>query len=363
MNRTLQLLIGGVLAAVTAVSGSVPSAWADEPEADAGDAIFYPMPPDRPRLQFLASYSNELDVSSKGRGGFRDFVFGGRDKEGSFINKPYGVAIHAGAIYVVDARGGGWGAFDIANGRAYFVRPSGGGKLRKPINMTIDADGTKYVTDTDRQQIIVFGPNDRYVTAFGDQGQFKPIDVAIRDERLYVTDAMNHKVHVLDKTSGETLFTFGEAGSRSGELFHPTNLALAPDGTILVVDTTNFRVQRFSADGEFVHEFGGQGVAPGRFARPKGIAIDRDSYIYVTDAAFNNVQVLDEKGGALMFFGGSSDGPDSMNMLTAVKIDYDNVPFFEQLAAPGFNIEYLVLLAGQYGTNKVVVYGFGSFEE
>jgi hypothetical protein len=183
MNRTLQLLIGGVLAAVTAVSGSVPSAWADEPEADAGDAIFYPMPPDRPRLQFLASYSNELDVSSKGRGGFRDFVFGGRDKEGSFINKPYGVAIHAGAIYVVDARGGGWGAFDIANGRAYFVRPSGGGKLRKPINMTIDADGTKYVTDTDRQQIIVFGPNDRYVTAFGDQGQFKPIDVAIRDER------------------------------------------------------------------------------------------------------------------------------------------------------------------------------------
>jgi hypothetical protein len=83
----------------------------------------------------------------------------------------------------------------------------------------------------------------------------------------------------------------------------------------------------------------------------------------VTDAAFNNVQVLDEKGGALMFFGGSSDGPDSMNMLTAVKIDYDNVPFFEQLAAPGFNIEYLVLLAGQYGTNKVVVYGFGSFEE
>ena len=64
-----------------------------------------------------------------------------------------------------------------------------------------------------------------------------------------------------------------------------------------------------------------------------------------------------------MFFGGPSEAPDSILLPTAVKIDYESVPFFEELAAPGFDIEYLVLLAGQYGTNKVVVYGFGSFEE
>lgn len=363
MKRTPLFLICRLFLIFGLVSGSGSLSWADETPVNAEEPLFYPLPPDRPRLQFLASYANELDVSAGSKSGFRDFLFGGRDKEGSFINKPYGVAIHAGAIHVVDARGGGWGVFDVANGRAYFVRPSGGGKLRKPINMTIDADGAKYVTDTDREQVIMYDPNDRYVAAFGEPGQFKPIDVAVQGDRLYVTDAMNHKVHVLDKRSGESLLTFGEAGSAPGQLFHPTNLAITEEGQILVVDTTNFRVQRFTADGEFVQEFGGQGVVPGRFARPKGIAIDREDHIYVTDAAFNNVQIFDEKGGALMFFGGPSDGPDSLNMLTAVEIDYDSVPFFEELAAPGFDIEYLVLVAGQFGTNKVVVYGYGSFDE
>ena len=57
--------------------------------------------------------------------------------------------------------------------------------------------------DTDRQQIVVYDPKDRYVTAFGEPDQFRPIDVAIADERLYVTDAMHHMVHVLDKQSGD----------------------------------------------------------------------------------------------------------------------------------------------------------------
>jgi len=363
MIRKIRLFSCGFLLVACLVSGPGSIVSADEPEPDVGGPILYPLPPDKPRLQFLASYANELDVSSTNKGGFRDFLFGGREKEGSFIEKPYGVAIHNGAIHVVDTRGFGWGVFDVANGRAYFVRPSGGGKLRKPINMTIDSDGTKYVTDTDRQQVVVYDAKDRYVAAFGEQEQFKPIDVAIAEDRLYVTDAMNHKVHVLDKRSGETVLTFGEAGSEPGQLFHPTNLTIAPDGSVYVVDTTNFRVQRFTQDGELIHEFGGQGVAPGRFARPKGIAIDRENYIYVTDAAFGNVQILDDSGGALMFFGGLSDGPDSLDMLTAVKVDYGSVPYFEGLAAPGFDIKYLVLVAGQYGTNKVVVYGYGSFDE
>jgi DNA-binding beta-propeller fold protein YncE len=363
MNRILQLTISGFLLAVCLSPYSGAIAWADDPETKTDAPLFYPPPPDRPRLQFLASYANELDVSSNSKGGFRNFLFGSREKEGSFIDKPYGVDIRAGAIYVVDTRGYGWGVFDVANGRTYFVRPSGGGQLRKPINITIDTDGTKYVTDTDRQQIVVYDPKDRYVTAFGEPDQFKPIDVAIAGERLYITDASHHKVHVLDKQSGDTLFTFGGAGSESGQLFHPTSITIAEDGSIYVVDTTNTRVQQFTADGEFISGFGGPGMAPGRFARPKGIAIDQANYIYVVDAAFNNVQVLDDRGGATMFFGGPSEAPDSILLPTAVKIDYESVPFFEELAAPGFDIDYLVLLAGQYGTNKVVVYGFGSFEE
>jgi DNA-binding beta-propeller fold protein YncE len=145
---------------------------------------------------------------------------------------------------------------------------------------------------------------------------------------------------------------------------HPTGITIASDGSVLVVDTSNFRIQRFNAEGEFEHEFGGQGTAPGRLGRPKGIAIDKEDQIYVVDAAFQNIQVMERKtGGALGFFGNAGKGPDSIGLPTVVKVDYDNVKYFEHLAAPGFIVEYLVLIVGQYTENSVVVLGYGSFDE
>ena len=64
-----------------------------------------------------------------------------------------------------------------------------------------------------------------------------------------------------------------------------------------------------------------------------------------------------------MAFGAAGLEPFNINMPTVVKIDYDNVALFEKYAAPSFEIEYLVLVASQFGPNKVVVFGFGEFRE
>lgn len=327
-----------------------------------GQPLFFPMPPNEPRLQFLEKYSSSLDVSTK-RSGFRDFVFGGEDKEAQLVQKPYGLALHDGAIYVVDTRGNGYGVFDIEKKRSRFIRPTGAGALAKPINITIDEDGTRYITDTDREQVLVFDADDRFQRAIGKPGQFKPVDVALAGDRLYVTDIRNHQVQVLDKNSGDTLATFGGAGSEPGQLFHPTNLAVAGDGTIYVSDTSNFRLQQFDQDGNFIREIGSIGNRPGTFSRPKGIDVDRDGRIYVTDAAFENIQVLGPDGGALMAFGKPGDEPADINMPAAIKIDYENVGYFRKFAAPNFDIQYLVVVASQFGLNKVVVFGYGDFRE
>ena len=76
-----------------------------------------------------------------------------------------------------------------------------------------------------------------------------------------------------------------------------------------------------------------------------------------------NVQVLNNDGSPLTFFGGPQESKGAINLPTVVKIDYDNVEYFKQYAAPGFEIEYLVLVASQFGQNKVVVYGFGEMSE
>lgn len=349
----LTLLAAGVL--FSAPTGLLYADSGDETE----EYLFYPLPPDLPRFQFLASFSSPLDVSS-GKSGFRDFVFGGEDKEDHLVEKPYGVAIHEGAIYVVDTRGAGWVVFDLANRRSAVVRPKGGGTLKKPINITIDDDGTRYVTDTEREQVLVYDRQNHLLKAYGEPGQFKPIDVAIAGDRLYVSDVMHHEVHVLEKSTGNTLLRFGGRGSEPGEFNNPTNLALAGDDTLYVVDTINFRVQQFTPEGEFIRQFGEAGAVPGTFSRPKGISVDREGHIYVVDSAFENIQVFAQDGGALMFFGAPGNGRDSINMPTAIKLDYDNVSHFEKYIAPDFDVEYLVLVANQFGNNKVSVFGFGS---
>ncbi len=332
----------------------------DRPAPDEAP-IFYPSLPNNPRLQFLAHFSSASDLAPPASG-FREFVLGAEmPGANQLMVKPYGVEVRDGAIYVVDTRSSGWAVLDLAQRRAHFVRPSGAGKLSKPINLCIDTDGTRYVTDTDRNQVVAFDRDDKFKRAFGQTGQFKPVDIAVAGDRLYVSDIAHHQIVVLDKQSGGEILRFGAPGSAEGQLFFPTNFVLDAEGNIFVTDTGNFRVQKFSADGTLLRVYGGIGSSAGQFARPKGVAVDRAGRLYVVDAAFENIQVLDPAGVPLLHFGSPGDDRDSINLPTAIVIDYDNVDAFRHYAAPGFNIEYVVLVASQFGVNKVVAYGFGTY--
>ena len=324
-------------------------------------SVFYPPLPNSPRIQYLATFSGPNDVVST-RSEFLDFLVGRDPAETEAIKKPYGVAIQGGRIYVVDARGGGYAIFDLEKHRFEFIRGSGGGKLQKPINITIEADGTKYVTDTIRNQVVVFDSNDSYVRAYGASDQFKPGDVAILGDRIYISDLKHHEIQVLNKQSGALLFKIGKAGSKDGEFVYPTNLAIGHDQHLYVADTGNFRIEKFTLDGKFVRSFGTIGTGFGQFARPKGVTLDRSGRLYVVDAAFQNIQVLSPEGKLLMFFGDSGDDPENINLPTQVVIDYENVRYFQPYADPKFKLEYVILIASQFGASKVNVYGFGRME-
>lgn len=351
--------VAAALAVVTIVCGCASQA----PRTSESIApIFYPALPDQPRLQFLARFSTEADLATKSSA-LQDFVLGAETSGSDLLVKPYGVDIHDQAIFVVDTRNSGWAVFDLAQRRTRVVRPSGAGALRKPINISIDADGTRYVTDTGRDQVVVFDANDRYLRAFGKAGEFQPVDAVVSGDRLYVTDIAHHQVVVLNKHTGVELRRFGAAGSGDGQLFQPTNLAIDAAGDVYVTDTGNFRVQKFSPDGQLRRSFGRIGTVAGQFARPKGIAVDRSGRLYVGDAAFENIQLLDADGNPLLYMGGPGDGRDSINLPAAITVDYANVGAFQQYAAPGFMIDYVVLVASQFGVNKIVAFGFGSYRQ
>jgi len=340
-------------------------AWLVPVRAQDDVPLFYPPLPDGPRIQYLTSYSGASDVKAEGekKGGWlSDFVLGEEDLEDDQgPNKPYGVSLKNGQIHVVDTRGAGYAIFDVAGKDYRFREGSGSANMPKPINIEIDDDGTKFVADTGRNQILVFDSNDEFVRVIGKTGHFRPSDMLVDGEKLYVVDIQGHRILVLDKNSGEELSTFGSPGSGDHNFFHPTNIAMGPNKHLYISDTSNFRVQEFTRDGEFVKSYGaGVGTAPGSFARPKGVAVDREGRVYVVDAAFERVQVFDDQGRLLMYFGEPGSRHQSgMDLPTDIDIDYASVPFFQQYADPEFELEFIIVVANQFGSNKVNVFGFG----
>ena len=332
--------------------------------AQASETLFYPPLPDAPRVQYLTSFSVAADIeeAKKKSGWLSDFVLGqetAEDNEGP--NKPYGISIKDGLIHVVDTRGSGYATFDLPDKDYRFRFGSGSAYMPKPINIEVDDDGNKYVADTERNQILVFDRNDDFVTAFGQRGQFRPTDMLVDGNNLYVVDIKGHRIVVLDKSSGNELTSFGSPGSGDENLFQPTNIAMGPDKHLYISDTGNFRVQEYTLDGQFVKTYGaGVGTAPGNFARPKGVVVDRNGRVYVVDAAYERVQVFSDEGRLLMYFGEpGATHASGLDLPTDIDIDYGSVPYFQQYADPDFELEFIIVVANQFGLTKVDVFGFG----
>jgi DNA-binding beta-propeller fold protein YncE len=319
---------------------------------------FFPPAPDEPRIQFLTSFASDSDLGRTRS--FSDYIIG-EQKPVNPLVKPYGLALHDGKLYVCDTVENVIQVFDLKKRRSTDFAPRGEGKLALPINISIDEDGTRYVADTGRQQVLIYSDDGTFLGALGKKDEMKPTDVAITTNRLYITDLNGHAVRVYSKTEHKLLFTIPREGeTNEGKLFQPTNLAVdKPGGRLLVSDTGANRVQIYDLDGKYLRSIGRQGVAPGMFARPKGVAVDRNGLAYVVDAATQVVQIFDAEGRLLLYFGAADESTRGVVILpAAVKVDYDDVGYFQKYIAPGHQCEYLILVTSQFGAQKVSVYGF-----
>ena len=317
--------------------------------------VVFPPPPAPPRLQYLTSFNGLKDVETQSS--FNKFVAG--EKEDLKLDKPYGVAIYDGKIYVCDTNATVI-VFDL-KGKTFgpLKGAVGPGKLMQPSNISIDGDGIKYVSDPVRGQVVAFDRNDEYLTAYGAPGNWRPVDAVAFEDRLYVVDTKDRVVKIFDKKSAEPIKSIGAQGEPSERLQHPTNLAFDTEGSLYVTDLSRFQVVKFDRDGHFKSAFGKPGDNYGHFARPKGTAVDREGRLYAVDASFNNVQIFNKDGRLLMFFGEPGENAGNFLLPAKVTIDYDNVSYFQQYVQPGFEVEYLVLVTNQFGPHMVNVWAYG----
>lgn len=308
---------------------------AETPRRDAAvmDLVF-PSPPDAPRYYFERSIYSSGDIAAKDRNSKLRQMLTGEGDRGEGVQKPYGVAVRNGRLYVGDSVGGSVKVFDIPARRFFSIGTDDQGALLQPLGIDVDAAQNLYVVDARARAVSVYDAAGKFLRQFGGPKMFaRPTGVGVTPdgERVYVVDTggverkEEHRVRVFNGKTGEHRFDFGTRGSANGEFNLARDAAVAPDGRVYVVDTGNFRVQIFDRDGKFIKTFGAVGRQPGNFARPREIALDRQGRVYVSDAAFGNLQIFDAEGQLLMHIGDRSeqDRPARYMLPSGIAVDQD----------------------------------------
>ncbi len=166
----------------------------------------------------------------------------------------------------------------------------------------------------DVDPILRFTADGELVTSFGASMILWPHGMFVdADNNVWVTDAVGisargaptDKGHTVLKFSpdGELLMTLGTpgvAGDGHDTFRQPSDVLVAPNGDIFVVDGHgaggNNRVVKLSANGSFIKEWGQTGAEAGEFRDPHALALDSQGRLYVGDRSNSRTQVFDQEG-------------------------------------------------------------------
>jgi DNA-binding beta-propeller fold protein YncE len=140
---------------------------------------------------------------------------------------------------------------------------------------------------------------------------------ADRNGNIIVADTNNGRIQKFSKT-GAFLSVFGNIGRFPGEFREPNGVATDSRGYIYVADVTNHRVQKLTPDGKPIEQW--TGPPPG-FYGPRDIWITPDDNVYVVDQGRSRIVKLDVNGRVLTEWGSQGPGDEQFDEPTAVTVD------------------------------------------
>jgi DNA-binding beta-propeller fold protein YncE len=321
--KSIQLLFCLVLLLLAGCAATTVKS-VDEP-------IYWPKAPVEPRYVYITSLRSEESVRPVSAEDRFKKALTGSAVQPRVLGKPYDVAAGNGLVVVTDTVLRKGFIFNLPRQKMYqFGHLGKEGVLSKPMGVAIGSNSQIYIADVSAKKVFVYDAYGMFKLSMGSADEFdRPVDVAVSPDgkQVYVVDAggigsARHRVVIYDD-KGAKQGEFGRRGEGAGEFNLPTQVAVAPDGTVYVLDAGNFRVQAFSASGKFLRAWGKVGRGFGDLARPRGLAVGVDGNVYVTDAAFRNLQVFSPQGQLLLAIGDSviADQPGQYAMPAGVALD------------------------------------------
>ena len=160
--------------------------------------------------------------------------------------------------------------------------------LNKPRRIALNQSGEVVVT---WKYISVFSPSGEKLRSFGTKGQgqlMSPRGVAVDGEgNILVADSENHCIQKFT-AEGQFLTAVGTKGSGPLQFYQVRDIAInTSNNKVYVVDNNNHRIQVMNSDLTFSNTFGKRGNNKGEFTFPWAIACDNTGNVYVADSGNN----------------------------------------------------------------------------
>lgn len=159
-----------------------------------------------------------------------------------------------------------------------------------------DSGGNYYIAEYGSfDRVQKFSSTGEFILQWGSHGeelgQFRrPQNLAIDDEdRIWVTDACNHRIQVFD-TEGQLLKHWGEEGNELGQLYYPYDLVLDGQGHVYICEYGNSRIQKFTLDGKSIDSWGTHGRGQAQLHNPWALTRDSQGRLHVLDSNNHRVQ-------------------------------------------------------------------------
>ena len=204
-----------------------------------------------------------------------------------------------------------WSAgYDVLPREAWY-RELFANRSPRQVAQQLNERGIDYVAIDDGVRRGSFAPRvneeifaDHFERAFSDDGSHANI-------AIYRVPTDPAAIAALPDAPAESMYQ-ATATDAPGSLVGPRGLALDGTGSLLVADTGNDRVQRFSPDGNLIAVIGEPGSGPGQFEEPVGVAVDPAGRIYVADSGNRRIQQFEADGTFVQEWAGPEGGFDTL---------------------------------------------------
>jgi sugar lactone lactonase YvrE len=172
------------------------------------------------------------------------------------------------------------------------------------VNLTMDKDGSLYVSDCVNNEVRRWGKEDQNgtIVAGGNGNGDKlnqlnyPTFIFIDDDySLYISDMNNHRVMKWVKGATEGIIVAGGNGNgnRLTQLSYPEGLIVNQLGEIYVADSLNHRVMcwcKEAKEGTIIVGGNGKGKQANQLNGPIDLSFDRQGNLYIVDCWNHRIQ-------------------------------------------------------------------------